>query len=309
MGLVVVSALYLWAGDIFSFDADTTHVLLYEIRGPRWIKCLITGSAMSVAGVLTQSLFRNSLAAPSVLGVSSGASLAACLAFLVAGGSVSYWLLPMSSFAGAILVLFLVTLLAKVFKLMRTDNLLLLGFSFNIFFGAVISLVIAVSLERPGQMPSIMHWLMGDFSYPTRKWLPAAGVTTLLSILLATKLSRRLETLTVGEEVAETLGVNPEKLKFQILMLVALLVGLSVSLVGAIPFVGLIVPHIAKRLFGSRLRALIPTAAVTGMIFVTFADLLAKSLRNPVEIPTGILLALCGAPFFIAILVRGAREQ
>lgn len=299
-------------GNLEEEQAYLVRSVLFDIRVPRFFKCILSGAAMAVSGVLTQGLFRNSLAAPSVLGLSAGAGLFACLTYYLGWYLLGFWVLPLASFLGAVVLIALLLGLMRSFTIVSREALLLAGFAFNILCGAFITLIISFSLESSKQTPAIMHWLMGDYSYPLATYIWFCAVVISLALFWAYRLCAGIEVFSLGDEVAKSLAIEPERLKVQSLLVVALLVGVSVSMVGTVPFVGLIVPHILRYVFGPHVKNLLLVSAFGGGIFVLLADLLARSLMSPGELQTGILLALIGAPFFIYILVwqrRGVFEE
>jgi len=284
--------------------------VVMEIRLPRTILGILVGSSLAICGVTMQGLFRNPLADPTLIGVSSGASLAA-VTMIVLGHSlfapVTQWLgfyaLPIAAFIGGFITTFLVYQLAKLENgETSVATLLLAGIAINAFCSALI--YVLIYLADNNQLRTLSLWQMGNLANAT--WteilicLPIILVTT--SLLL--NYGRALNALLLGEREAHYLGFNTTRLIRRLLTLVALTVGTTVAIAGIIGFVGLIVPHLLRLLLGANHRLLLPASLLLGAILLVSADILARLLVAPAELPIGILTALLGAPFFIALLKR-----
>lgn len=279
------------------------RMILFSIRLPRIFLSLLVGGGLALSGAVLQGLFQNPLVDPYILGVSSGAAFGAVMAIL---SRVYFGLftVPLCAFLSALGTAFLVFHLARVGRRMPLEVLLLSGLAVGFFFSALISLGMFLSGK---DLHQVVFWTMGGFW--NRGWsevkvvLPlfAVGVSFLLSF------SRELNAFLLGEKVAESLGVDVERLKRWLLLVVALLVASCVATSGVIGFVGLVVPHIL-RLVGFRdHRLLLPLSLCTGGMVLLFADTLARSIIHPVELPVGVVTSLLGAPFFVYLLRQRKR--
>lgn len=298
--------------DLFK-DEPLTQRVLWELRFPRLLIVMLTGALLAVAGAVVQALFRNPLADPGLIGVSGGAALAAVawqvLAVYIPVQFVAYIGMPIAAFAGGVLVTMFVIAISRSAVGVSSLTLLLAGIAINALAGAGISglkyLTDSLTLRQ------VTFWLMG--SVQTVSWW-AVGVLGLLAVLAAPylfRISGQLNLLLLGEQQAQLLGVEVDKLQLRLVLLTALIVGVVVSLVGLIGFVGLVVPHIVRLLFGPDNRILIPFCAVFGAMFLLLSDMLSRTLISPAELPIGLLTALIGAPVFLGILIhqrKGGRS-
>lgn len=285
--------------------------ILLEVRLPRVLLAAVLGGALTVAGVVFQALLRNPLADPYVLGVSGGASIGGVLALLLglgAGAGVAGQIgVPGFAFLGALCSLVLIERVASVRGRFTVHTILLTGVIFNAFCAALIYFIQSIaSLE---QLHAIVFYLMGkipdDFSY-----LHTGGIAV-AALLIATALfatAREYNVLSLGEEGAQQVGVDVDRLKHRTFVLGSILTGLAVSVAGLIGFVGLVVPHLLRLLMGPDHRLLIPAGFLGGAAFLVIADLIARSLVAPNEIPVGVVTALVGGPFFLYLLRRKGSD-
>ncbi len=280
---------------------DSAVSIVWELRMPKVVAAVCIGAALSVAGILMQALTRNPLADPYVLGISSGASAGAVAAMLFGGlPLVGRFSLQAGAFGGALLASLLVFLLAGAGRA-DTTRLVLTGMALAAVFQALTNLLIFLSPDSR-KVSSALFWMTGSLGGVTWADIPlvcTVGLTGLLTAILA---SRPMDLLLMGEARAITLGVETVRLRRLLILLGSLLTGVMVSLAGAIGFVGLVVPHVARTLFGAAHRRLLPAAALMGGVFLLLADMLARMLARPEELPIGIVTALCGAPFFLWLL-------
>jgi len=285
---------------------STLETIIIDIRLPRVILAGVVGAALSVAGATYQGLFRNPLADPYLLGVAQGASVGAVAGILLPVGlfGLGTGMIPVFAFLGALGSASVVYFLARTGSMMSVTRLILSGVALGALLSAIVSYLITISDER---IHSILFWLMGSFSLSqwseVRIVLPvvAAGVTVLIVF------SRALNLIQLGKEQAEQLGINVEKLIIILLVTATLVTAAAVSFVGIIGFVGIIIPHMVRLIWGPDYRFLLPLSLLTGGIFLIVADIAARTLMAPTEIPVGIFTALCGAPFFLYLLKRRAR--
>ncbi len=277
--------------------------ILLKVRIPRVLLALIVGASLSVSGAVFQSLLRNPLADPYLLGVSSGAALGAAVVILT---SLPFFFLgipvvPFSAFAGALLSMFLVYGLAKTKGKLPMHTLLLSGVIINFSFSAVIMLLITLSNKG---LSEVIVWMMGTLNNTNYELLPYIAPAALILMAVIYMFSNDLNVIAVGEESAVYLGVKTENVKKWLFILNSLLTALAVSVSGLIGFVGLIIPHIARMLVGPDHRILIPFSAICGGIFLVLSDTLCRSVISPAEIPTGVVTAILGGPFFLYLLKR-----
>jgi iron complex transport system permease protein len=262
----------------------------------------VVGAALAASGAVFQALFRNPMADPAIIGVSSGAALGA-IAVILLGGSVlaGGLILPLAAFAGAMAVALMVYRLARIGPAVQVGTLLLAGIAVAAVISAVISLVMAFSGE---QIRSIYFWLLGGLA--GRGWdaLAAASPMVVLGLGLALLAARDLNLMALGEERAAQLGVEIERFKRLGLATGALLAAAAVSVAGVIGFVGLMTPHILRLVLGADHRRLILASLIGGASFMVLADLAARTLLAPEEIPVGAVTALLGGPFFLYLLRR-----
>ena len=282
------------SGNISTSDA---RIFIY-VRLPRVIAAVICGAALAVTGAVIQGVLANSLASPSIIGVSSGAGLAVTLC--TALGCLGGVKLSRFSFIGAFCAVMLVTLLASRFG-MSDSTLILVGVAMNSILGALSDAVITVFPES-----AVMShdFRIGDFSFVTYQRLIPSAVIVLTVLVILFLLSSELDVLSLGEDCARSLGMNTAVMRALFLVLSALLSGCAVSVCGLLSFVGLIIPHAVRRMFGSGARHLLPLCALFGAGFVTLCDTLSRTVLSPYEIPVGIIMAFIGAPTFILILVK-----
>lgn len=284
-----------------------TESIIWRLRLPRVILAALVGGSLAGAGVVFQAVFRNPMADPYLLGTSAGASLGGALAILL---GIGFSLPGMSgtgvmAFVGSIGAVFLVYGIARIRGRISTATLLLSGIAVSAFLTAAVSLLLLFYREN---MQHVVYWIMGGFG--TARWdsLPGIVPGMLIALLIIGFSSRELNMLLLGDETASHLGVSVDALKRRMLIVGALLAALSVSVSGVIGFVGLIVPHMVRLVVGPDHRRLLPVSFLAGAVFLIIADLLARSLVPPVEIPVGIVTALFGAPFFLYLLIRRKKE-
>ncbi|HEY2647361.1 MAG TPA: iron ABC transporter permease [Candidatus Acidoferrales bacterium] len=280
------------------------RMIVFDLRLPRILLGIMVGAALSVSGASFQALLRNPLADPYVLGVSSGAALGSILALIIAPGLVL--VTPLGAFIGA------VATIAGVYFLGRRDGqldgttLLLAGIICASFFSAVIMFLMTTLAGR--DLRGMVFWLMGDLSTPVSagmQWIFTVGLVAGIGAIYST--SADLNLLLTGEREATHLGVDVTRVKLVVYVSASLLTALAVSASGAIGYVGLLIPHAVRQIFGSDYRLLIPASALCGAIAIVLADTLARTIVPPTELPVGAMTAMAGAPVFIYLLRRGLR--
>ncbi len=283
------------------------EALVIELRLPRVVMAALVGMCLAAAGVLYQALFRNPLADPYILGVSSGAGLGAALAFVVGGsGALALVAPPVAAFVLALGTIVLVAGLATRRGVMQTLSLLLAGVAVSYTLAALTSFVLVLQRQ---QLSRVVFWMMGGLQGAT--WPQCAVVAVMLGAGLAIPLARtrELDIMLLGDERAGELGVDVERTKRLILASASLMVSAAVSVSGLIGFVGLMTPHAVRLLLGPDHRLLIPASVLGGGVVMVLADLLARVVLAPVELPVGIITALLGGPLFVWLLVRAQREE
>lgn len=286
--------------------------IVRQVRLPRVALAAAVGAAFSLAGVAFQALLRNPLADPYVLGVSSGAALGAVGAIALGlGGAQAAFLgvdaVGLAAFLGSLGAIGFLAAVAGAWRGIQVHTLLLAGVMLNFFISALIMLLTSVvSLER---LPAAHLWLMGSLARASGYRDPAVvGTAVVLAALALLAHARPLDVLALGEETAEQSGASPGRLKWVVFLSGSLLCGTAVASAGSLGFVGLIVPHAARMLLGPDHRLLVPAASLLGAAFVVGADAVTRALGAVTEVPAGVVTALCGGPFFVALLhTRGRR--
>lgn len=287
--------------------APDQEAVVWAVRVPRVLLALAVGAGLAVCGAALQTMTRNLLADPHVLGVSSGASCGAAAALLFGlGAGLGQYALFGSAFAGALAASALVFGVARHRGEVTSVRLVLAGVAVGYALSAATSFLVFASGSAEGAR-SVMFWLLGSLSL-ARWGMPLAVVALVVVAACLTLVlwSPGLDALALGDETARTLGISPSRLRTRLLLLVSLTVGVVVAAAGTIGFVGLVVPHLARRLVGVAHRWLIPVAALLGGSLLLWADVLARLIRQPQELPIGIVTALVGAPFLLH-LVRSRR--
>lgn len=287
-----------------------TDAIVWQLRLPRSLMAGLIGGALGVAGALMQGLFRNPMADPGLVGVTGGAGLSAASAIVFAGwfypAAWQPFMLPAAAFAGGLLVTLMVHRLAVVEGRTAIAMLLLAGIALNAISMAGIGMMSYLSDDR--QLRDITFWLLGSVGGATWAKLGILLPFALLPLLLAPWLARALDAFNLGEREAAHLGFQVERVKRVACFAVALAVGGAVAFSGIIGFIGLVVPHLVRLLFGPGHRLLLPYAGIVGATLLILADTVARTIAAPAELPVGLLTALIGAPFFLGLLLRQRKE-
>jgi len=289
-----------------------THTILIDIRLPRILLAIAVGAVLASTGAVMQGLFRNPLADPSLIGVSSGASVGASLMIVTAGGFIKSGallglsLVAVGAFVGGFAATLLVYRLATSGIGTSVTTMLLAGIAIGALAGALNSLLSYFSDND--MLRQISLWQMGNLSGASWTKVIVMGAVALLLMGLFPRESKALNALLLGESEARHLGLAVQRVKRRLIVLTALGVGVSVALAGLVGFVGLIMPHIVRLAIGPDHRWLVPASALAGATLLVIADSLARIVVIPAELPTGILTALLGAPFFVALLLQQRRD-
>ena len=321
LAAISIGSVYVPITDIVSiFSAKVFHLstepinpmytnIVWSIRLPRVLLAGLVGASLAIAGAAFQGLLRNPLADPYTLGVSSGASVGGVVTifFNLSIPVVGAYTLPFLSIISAFITILLVLLFAqKIERSMKVETIILTGVIFSSFLGAFISLMIALTGD---ELRQIIGWLLGSVSM--RGWdyikmiLPFFVVGTLLLLVNANELNA----MSFGEERARHLGVNVQRRKMMVLTAGSILTGAAVSVSGTIGFVGLVIPHLSRILWGPDHKHLLPLSILTGSGFLILADLVARTIISPTELPIGVITALIGAPVFALILMGRKRKE
>jgi len=289
------------------FSSQQEAVLL-AIRLPRLVLGVVVGAGLSSAGAALQAVFRNPLADPALVGVSSGAALGAIAAIVFGlAGFAGPWSLPLAAFAGGLAATLAIYRFARRGRRTEVTTLLLAGLATNALLGASIGLLIQRATDP--QLRSIVFWQLGSLGGAT--WTSVAMATPFLltSAVLLQRLARPLNLLLLGESEAYHLGLDTERVKLQAVSLAALATGAAVAVAGIVGFVGLVVPHLVRLLTGPDHRRLLPLSATGGALLLVLADLGARTIVQPAEISLGVVTALAGGPFFLYLIERSRRSH
>jgi iron complex transport system permease protein len=281
--------------------------VLWNIRLPRAVLAMLVGGALAASGATLQGIFRNPLTDPGLIGVASGAALGAVASIVLGIGFLGVATLPVAAFAGGLAATLCVYLMARRGGRTEVVTLLLTGIALNAIAGAATGFLIFIATDA--QLRSVVFWSLGSLGGATWRNLSVAGPIIVAGLLILPRWGRDLNLLTLGEREARHLGVETERVRLILIVLTALLTGAAVAVCGTIGFVGLVVPHLIRLIAGPDHRVLIPASALGGALLVTLADLAARTVAAPVEVPLGVITALSGGPFFLWLLYRTRREH
>ena len=307
LGAVHLPLTALFHGNALS---ETDRLILFQIRLPRILASAIVGAALSVSGLLFQALFRNPMADPYVLGTSGGSVLGASLGiFLVSQSTIlGFSSITLLAFAGATLTMVIVYGLARRNGTTNTLTLLLAGFAISTVLGNSTYLFELLDTASGSGTRALTSWLRGIISTPHWSELAVSAAILAAALSACLPLARRLNTLALGDAHAQQLGISVEQTRIAVILLGSLLTATAVALGGLISFAGLIVPHVARLLFGADNRRLLPVTAIGGAAFLVLADTLARTILAPLEVPVGVLMAIIGGPFFLYLLRRSRKS-
>lgn len=288
----------IWHG-VLGEVSTTSDTIIWQVRLPRVLTAALVGGALALSGAAYQGIFRNPLAEPYLLGVASGAGLGAALGIVYAS-SLTFGV-PLLSFVGALLSVFAVIALARRGGRLPIVSLILAGVVIGSLASAATSFVMLQGQEKAA---AVLAWLLGSFALSSWSKLTLLTPIVLVTALILWASSRALNLLQLGDAQATQLGLNVEAVRFALIAVSTLSTAMAVSLAGIIGFVGLMVPHAVRLLLGPDHRTLLPMSLILGGLFMVLADLTARTLISPVELPVGIITALTGAPFFLWLLKR-----
>ncbi|MGW5311263.1 FecCD family ABC transporter permease [Nocardia thailandica] len=277
-------------------------VTLWEVRFPRVLLAILVGASLATAGALLQGVFANPLAEPGVIGVSAGAAVGAGTVIVIGGAFVASWSVAAAAFAAGLFTTALVYLLSRSNGRTEVVTLILTGVAVNAFAGGLIAFLLFVA--SPAARDQIVFWQLGSLNGAT--WSSVAVVAALgaVGVAAAVAVASRLDLLALGEAPARHLGLDVERLRRQVIVIVAVLTAAGVAFTGIILFVGLIVPHVVRMLVGPGHRVLVPLSAILGAVVLLGADVCARTLVDNADLPLGMLTSLIGGPFFFWLLRR-----
>jgi len=276
--------------------------ILFSLRLPRILFAGLVGASLSTAGVIFQALLRNPLADPYILGISGGSALGAIIGITAGLGSIPLGI-PLPAFLGAAITVLLVLAAGGSGKGFSSGNMLLAGVIINAFFSALIML--ALSLSSHADLQKITFWLMGNLSLAGPDEILLTGLVLIAGFSLAYLYARSLNLISLGEETALHLGVAVGQTRIVLLLSGSLLTAVAVAFSGTVGFVGLIIPHMMRMLLGADHRLLLPASLLFGASFLILADTLARTVIPDMELPVGVVTALCGSPYFLYLLRQG----
>ena len=277
--------------------------IIWKIRFPRVLLATLVGGTLSLGGLVFQALLKNPLAEPYILGISGGSAIGAIIGILI--GLVRFPGVSLMAFSGSIGTLLLILVMSSGQTILKKDALLLSGVMVNAFCGAIIMFL--VSLTQDARLHNIIFWLMGDLSMVD---MPQVGILAAMLVpcfFLLFWFSNSMNLLLMGKEMAQTMGVNVKAVTVILLVVTSFMVSATVSYCGLVGFVGLVVPHLLRLLFGPDHRVLVPACVFGGGAYLVFCDVLARTLPDQGEMPAGVITAMIGAPLFIYLLKRTRR--
>jgi iron complex transport system permease protein len=288
-------------------ESQTQQLIIFDIRFPRIILAIIIGMSLALSGAAFQGFFRNSLADPFVIGASSGAALGAAIAIVFGFSFLSATIAPsIASFAGALLAVFLAFIISRASgNPPPATALLLAGTALSSFFSALLSLILVLYDQ---DLHRVYFWLLGSLSGTTWRTILAMLPISIFSWIVICVCIRPLDLLLQGEDTAESLGVDVKKTRIIIAAGASLAAASSVAVVGIIGFVGLVAPHSVRMMTGPKHARLLPASALMGANLVLWADIIARTIAAPMELPIGIISSLAGVPFFLYLMIRRGRN-
>lgn len=312
-----------WRIFAFKFGAvDAGHLstrdinVVWMLRVPRVVMGAVVGASLAISGAALQSLFNNPLADPGIVGVTSGASVGAVGAIVLAGSFKHTWLLqtlgtqwvvPVGAFVAGLAITLLVYVLARPKRNRGTARMLLVGIALGSACQAVVGFFTYIASDS--ELQTLVFWQMGSLSKVTWSQVMVVVPVFVIGIVCTLSLSRALDVLTLGERQAQHLGLNVAKARLLVIIATAMLTAAAVAFAGAIGFVGLVVPHILRFIVGPMHRALLPASAVAGASLIVASDTVSRIIAPPTEVPIGLFTALVGAPFFLFLVLREKRSM
>lgn len=306
--IVILKSVPLIGKYIHGAITKTQFLIVFMVRMPRIIMASLIGMGLAVVGASFQSLFKNPMADPYILGISSGAALGAAFAIVIKLPifASSFSTITIFAFAGAIVTTIMVYYIAQVNGKVTTINLLLGGSTINFLLSAVISIIMVFNQQDVNQ---IVFWMMGSFNASSWKNIILVAPVVLIGTVIIYFFYRDFNLMLIGEESAKSLGVETEKLKKLIIIISSMIISVCVAFSGVIGFVGFLVPHMVRIVFGPNNKALIPFSALGGAMFLLLADTVSRTIASPAELPVGAVTALIGCPYFIYLLIKMKKRS
>jgi iron complex transport system permease protein len=296
----ILSHKLLGLGEV-NWSAGQEHIV-WLIRVPRMLLGALVGAGLALIGAVLQAVTRNPLADPHLLGVTSGATLGAVIVVLHVGQIISLLTLPIAAFIGALLSMLMVLMIANRHGRLDSDRLLLCGVAVSFVMMAIANLLLFMGDHRASS--AVMFWMLGGLGLARWELLAIPAVSVLLGLILLVGMARPLNALMAGEQTAVTLGLNARAVRLRVFVIASLMTGVLVSISGSIGFVGLMVPHIARRLVGAEHRRLLPACVLLGSLFLVWVDVAARTMIAPEDLPIGVATAAIGGVFFIGLMRR-----
>jgi iron complex transport system permease protein len=301
--LILVLSVFLGPTVISPLATDeTSREILFSIRAPRSAVAFLMGIALGASGAVLQGILRNPLADPYILGISSGASLCAALGIIAGVTFFGTFTIPALAFVGAIVTGSIVGIMGWKRGGLWPERLLLAGVGLSFLFSALLMLIMSMSTDEG--LRKAMLWIFGDLSMSQWARIPYGLLFIVAGMAISMARAKALNALILGDEFTHSLGFAPQKERFLLFISVGLMTAASVSLGGMIGFIGLLVPHIVRFFIGSDSRVLVPISALGGGALLCMADLIGRSLLPPMELPSGIITAIIGSPYFLYLLRR-----
>ncbi|MEK4628891.1 iron ABC transporter permease [Solibacillus sp. FSL R7-0682] len=303
IGSLMIGQVSFSVGEVFqgivSSDDSLARRIVWEIRFPRILVGIIVGMCLAIAGAMLQGIMQNPLADPGVIGITAGAGIMAVLVMIVFPGYLLF--LPIAAFSGAFVAAMIVYILSVKKGGTSPTRIILVGVAVNAICGAGTNMLMMLFSDR---VQSVLPWLSGGLMGVGWVQFESIIYYVLFALLLAIYSIKHIRIMRLGDEMAQLLGHNVEQSRLFLIVISTLLAGLAVSVARLVGFVGLVVPHMIRLLIGGDYRYLIPASAIGGALLVVFADTIARSVFNPIEIPVGILLAFIGGPYFLYLIHR-----
>ncbi|MGR3711845.1 MAG: FecCD family ABC transporter permease [Shimia sp.] len=288
-------------------DMSPLHRIVFELRLPRALFAAVIGAGLGVVGVVLQTTTRNDLADPFLFGLSSGAAAGAVFVITVTGDILGFWTLPLAAFSGGLIASGIVLALVHSLRTSAPEKLILAGLAVSFLFSAITNYLIFAGDSRAAH--SVIFWMLGGLGLARWETFPLVCAGLLLVLTYVLYCNRSLDALLTGDLTATTLGVPVRKLRLRMFFVAALTTAMFVCVAGAIGFVGLMVPHIARGIVGPLHRHLVPTAAIVGAVLLTGSDILSRLLLAPQELPVGIVTTSIGSVFVFVLLFRTAKAR
>ncbi len=305
VGTKTLSIKNLIHSDISTIDAE----IFYRIRLPRVLLASIVGASLAISGAVLQAILKNPLADPYILGISSGAGVGAMFASVIGLQFTFLGKSPIAIFAfiGALATVWLVWTIGSLADKRSSNGLLLTGVVINTFLSAITMFMVAIA--KSSTVHSTMIWLMGNILPEDLTTIATMAILTLIATISLMLLGPSLNLISFSAAQAKTVGINVSRVRFLAFLITAFITSIAVSLSGLIGFVGLIVPHAIRLIWGADHRRLLPITAIAGAIFMVIADTIARVIISPAQLPVGILTAMIGGPFFIVLLIKNSKRQ